>query len=177
MKKKIIALIIFFYFLNSESPAYAHVLKVDKNIGAVLHIDPDDDPIVGQESGFFFEFKDKENKFKIENCNCIFSITENGKEIYSQNLTSNNTLFTFPEKNVYEVKVNGTPIADNSFQPFSLIYDVRVAREVTNNKPSTINPILILFGSIGLIGLTFIFAHKSAIFKKNDNSKKDINSN
>ncbi|HSX18542.1 MAG TPA: hypothetical protein VLE91_00245 [Candidatus Saccharimonadales bacterium] len=118
-------------------PTYAHVLKTDGSIGAVLHIDPDDDPIAGSQSGFFFEFKDKQNKFSPQYCTCTFSIVENGKEIYSQPLFQNNSnpslttpsvFYTFAKKDVYQLRVTGVPNPADSFQTFTLTYDVRVER-------------------------------------------------
>lgn len=120
----------------------AHVLQTDGSIGAVLHIEPDDDPIAGPVSSIFLEFKDKQNKFSSQNCNCTFSITENGQEIFNQPLfqTTNdpNSLtasifFTFPQKDIYQLKVTGAPSTPNAFQPFTLTYDVRVERTANTN--------------------------------------------
>jgi len=115
----------------------AHVLKIDNHIGAILHVDPDDDPIAGQQSAFFFEFKDTQNKFTPAACDCTFFVIENGKDIYSQPLFQNNNnpslenasvFYTFPQKDVYQVKVVGKPDTQNAFQPFTLTYDIRVDR-------------------------------------------------
>lgn len=38
--------------------ASAHVLQTDGSIGAVLHVDPDDNPIIGEKATFFFDLKD-----------------------------------------------------------------------------------------------------------------------
>src|SRR5437667_6752587 len=93
---------------------FAHFLAFDHTIGAVLHIDPNDDPIAGEQTSFFFEFKDKENKFTPQNCDCTFLIVKNGQTIYSQPLFANNqnprltnasVLYTLPQKDVYEIKV------------------------------------------------------------------------
>ncbi len=140
-----ISLIAFFYLFSPKN-AEAHILKTDGNIGAVLHIDPEDDPIAGSQAGFFFEFKDKQNKFTPQNCDCTFSIAENGKEIFSQPLFQNSAnpsldsaslFFTFSEKNVYQVKVVGKPNNPDVFQPFTLTYDVRVARETPNSASNS----------------------------------------
>src|SRR5438045_57931 len=80
----------FVFWLNPHIVS-AHVLKTDGNIGAVLHIDPDDDPIAGSQASFFFEFKDIQGKFQSQNCDCTFSIAEDGKEIFSQPLFQNNS--------------------------------------------------------------------------------------
>ena len=71
---------IFLLFLICTVNVQAHILKTDGSIGAVLHIDPDDDPIARQSSYFFFEFKDKQNIFKLENCDCKITIFEQGKQ-------------------------------------------------------------------------------------------------
>lgn len=153
-KSKIKGVLKTFYFLpvfltfnlllfTFPSPVSAHVLKSDGNIGAVLHIDPDDDPIVGSPAGFFFEFKDKQNRFTPQNCDCTFSVTEDGKQLFSRPLFQNSqnpslenssVFFTFPERNVYQVKVSGTPNTPGAFQSFTLTYDVRVAREAPNQS-------------------------------------------
>lgn len=126
--------------------ASAHVLKTDSSVGAVLHINPEDDPIIGQNASFFFEFKDTQNKFKPEDCECTFSIIQGNKEIHSQPLFQNNSkpsltnaaaFYTFPEKGVYQIKVIGRPTKTNAFEPFTLTYDIRVARETDSpiNQP------------------------------------------
>ncbi len=147
----------------------AHILRTDGSIGAVLHIDPEDDPIAKEQSYFFFEFKDKKNKLAPDNCDCTASILEDGKEIYSQPLYQNNQnpslsnasfSYTFPERNVYIVKVVGKPTVSNEFQPFTLTYDIRVSREsnASSNQNTANNAItwisshvMHLFGMIAII--------------------------
>src|SRR5690349_14295700 len=116
MKKGIIIFALSLFILVPN--ASAHVLKTDGSIGAVVHIDPDDDPIAVEVSTLFFEIKDTQNKFSPQNCNCRVDILEGGKVIYSDALfqqnSSNNIAspvfqYTFPQKDVYQVKVVGTP--------------------------------------------------------------------
>jgi len=139
----------------------AHVLKTDGNIGAVMHVNPDDDPIAGLDSSFYFEFKDKSGKFDPAKCDCNAVILENGKELFktaifaqSASLTSSSFTFNFPEKNVYQLKVIGTA-NDNSFQNFTLNYDIRVAKDASNetNKIISNESIIIIGGIIALIAL------------------------
>lgn len=129
--------------LYFTSVAYAHVLKTDGNIGAVIHIDPEDDPIAGSPTNFYFEFKDREGRFKINDCDCKLSVLENGNELLSQPLVesdenndSNSAIvsFTFPEKSVYVVRMSGSAKDGTSFQNFSLSYDIRVEREIAKNN-------------------------------------------
>lgn len=124
----------------------AHVLKVDGSIGVIIHVSPDDDPIAGQESEFFFEFKDKEGKFSPEKCDCSISITTNGNEIVREQLFSTNTdaslknanfSYVFPQKGVYIISLIGTPYTPDMFQKFSLTYDLRVERTVKSVSQKT----------------------------------------
>jgi hypothetical protein len=135
---------LFTFHFSLFTITYAHVLKTDGNIGAVLHIDPDDDPIAKEQSTLVFEFKDKQGKFIPKNCDCTFSVTEDGKEISSQPLFQNNAdqsstnasvFYTFSEKNIYQIKIAGKPNSPDAFQAFSLIFDVRVAK-ISQNSPS-----------------------------------------
>ncbi|HSW96448.1 MAG TPA: hypothetical protein VLF89_01345 [Candidatus Saccharimonadales bacterium] len=149
MKKLFFVIFIFLFTLSvGASSVDAHVLVTDKNIGAVLHIDPEDDPVAGQQSGFFFEFKDTTGRFSPENCDCNFFISENEKIIYSQPLFQNNPkpsltnasiFYTFPKKDVYQLKVVGKPNIPNSFQSFTLVYDIRVDRTADRNNPISEN--------------------------------------
>jgi len=127
--------------------ALAHVLKSDGDIGAVVHIDPEDDPIVGQPATFFFDFKDRTNKFSLGACTCTASITNRGQEVFSAPLAgvgSGSELspffqYTFPEKSLYTVVVSGKPNVEGAFQPFTLRYDIRVERE-QETAPSSATP-------------------------------------
>jgi hypothetical protein len=156
--------------------AFAHILVTDRNIGAVLHIDPEDDPIVKQQAGFFFEFKDRDNKFKPQNCDCTFKVLQANKEIYSTPLFGNNdkpsldnasVFYTFPEKNVYKIQVIGKP-TDNSFTPFTLSYDIRVEREAGQSTSSSQNWFVshILHFIVGGIIVMFIIISFSGKKKK-----------
>lgn len=120
--------------------ALAHVLKSDGSIGAVIHISPDDDPIAGNVSNFYFEFKDKKNKFDPAVCECIVTITEGKEEIYSERLFYNDPnpslshasfSFTFPKKDIYKVVIKGEPGEGADFDKFTFEYDVRVEREAS----------------------------------------------
>lgn len=157
-------------FLLTAPPASAHVLKTDGSIGAVIHVDPEDDPIAGTPTNFYFEFKDKTGRFTPDNCNCRVSVHTSDKELYSETLTSNRALtlsstafsYTFPEKNLYIVKINGTPKTPGIFDEFELAYDIRVARSVTGEQSASSNsteaqlPIIpIVAGLVLFFGLIF----------------------
>ena len=75
---KYLTLFILFIVLSSLFPSItqAHILITDEGIGAVVHINPDDDPIVDSLTSFFFEFKDQKNKFQPKLCDCRVVILE-----------------------------------------------------------------------------------------------------
>ena len=147
--KKVIILFLSVLFLIPSQKIQAHVLQTDRTIGAVLHISPDDDPKAGDQSGFFFEFKDKENKFRPENCTCTFSILSKGKEIFSQPLFLDNTnptlnsaslFYTFKSPDIYQIRVVGKPNSPGAFNEFTLNYDIRVESASSKSTANTNSP-------------------------------------
>lgn len=187
MKRLYIIIVLTCILLISVKPVQAHFLETDKNIGAVLHVDPNDEPIAGSLASFFFEFKDKENKFKPENCDCTFEIDENGNNIYSQplfqnsqnpSLTNASVFYTFPQRDVYQVKVVGKPTTDDAFQPFTLTWNFRVDQQANptgqsaseQNNTNFISTYLIHFLAIGIFLIFFIIYYVQKILK----SKKHI---
>lgn len=136
--KKILLLSIFLTTLIFPSPLSAHVLETDGSIGAVLHVNPDDSPIIGQPAELYFEIKDRNGLFTPQACQCTLTITENNKNIYTQNLIASSddtsglgTEFSFPRQNLYQLKLSGQPLPSNNFQPFELTYTLRVERTAT----------------------------------------------
>ncbi len=127
-------LLIFVCFLSFPTSVFAHVLVKDGSIGAVVHISPEDDPIVGESASFFFEFKDTKNNFELEDCICTVKIRFSGTEVHSEQLSDGSSLaspsfsYSFPQKGVYKLVVEGSPSTDQSFNSFKLEYDLRVSR-------------------------------------------------
>jgi hypothetical protein len=154
-------------FLVNVPAISAHVLETGGSVGAVLHIDPGDDPAAGEPAYFFLELKDTQKRFRPQDCECSVSILRAGTEIHKQGLYDNGQpdkpneasfSFTFPEPDVYAVKVSGKPVG-NSFTPFTLTYDIRVSRTATGTTASAKNipwgkgiPVLAIGGIIAAIG-------------------------
>jgi hypothetical protein len=167
MKKFFIIILFLYSFLFIIHPAFAHILQVDNSIGAILHVDPEDDPIAGQPSTFFLEFKDKTNRFQSTNCYCRINILQRGNIIYSnalfqQSLDKNTDTaydsFTFPSKDVYQLKITGKPKTKPAFQSFTLTYDIRVAR-IADTSPQNFSwfSTYLLYILIGIIMIIFGF--------------------
>ena len=144
--KKLILLIAIIVYLIIPSSVSAHSTETDGQIRATVHYDPDDDPIVGEQTGFYFNFIDTSKRFTPIACDCTFRVLENGKEIYSQPLFKYNTnpnletvtlLYTFPKRDVYQISIVAKPLHENAFQPFRITFDVRVER---TTKTQQANP-------------------------------------
>lgn len=162
--------------LAAATPVQAHVLKTNGSIGAVLHIDPDDSPIVGQSATLFFEFKDKEKHFTTDQCECTATIQRDGRVLATEpvtgsatesRLTSSSFSFIFPITGVYVIQLAGQPTTSGTFQTFTLSYDVRVDRQAAAPaaKPftgSTIYHILHygLFGGVFLVFFVIVYGQK-----------------
>ena len=126
------------FILSTTVSVSAHTLKTANTVGINLHINPDDDPIVGQESTFFPDLKDKEGKFNITDCLCNVKITLEGKQAFSKELladSNNNNLpgfnYTFETKGLYLVEFTGKSYS-GSFQDFNVKFDINVTREPKN---------------------------------------------
>ncbi len=161
--KLLVCLLLVTWFILTPKLTWAHQLKADGSIGAIVHIDPQDDPIVGEQATFYFAIKDTEGKFRPESCTCTGRILQNGQELFSADLfitgdnqvTSPQFNFTFPEKGVYTIHVEGHP-KEGSFQPFTLNYDLRVDRiSAISNSWSTLIAKKHMIHYIGLAIITF----------------------
>ncbi len=117
--------------------AQAHFSVTDKNITVTLHMDPDDDPIISQESALHFEIYDTANKFNAADCNCTVIVLEGSKQLLraspealdpAHSIYSFDQKFIFPEKGLYTIKINGAPRTSGAFQNFAASYDFRVDR-------------------------------------------------
>lgn len=156
--------LIIILFLAFTSQASAHVLKTDGAIGAVLHVDPNDEPKAGEQASFFFEFKDRNGKFDPKNCDCTFKILENGNPLFTQglfdqssepSLSSASVFYTFEKGGVYQIQVIGKPASDGDFQSFRLNYDIRV--ENADGKPKTETNFLSDYVPYMIVGLAVAF--------------------
>lgn len=126
--------------LGVPAIASAHVLKIDGDIGAVLHINPDDNPTTGGSTDYIMSFDDDTGKFSLPKCDCTVSIIENGKTVARKPLVISSSEvsenhYTFIKPDVYTMRFSGTPKNPGAFQPFTLDYEVRVTDGHTNTQP------------------------------------------
>jgi hypothetical protein len=162
--------------------AEAHVLKTDKDIGVIMHIDPEDDPIIASPANLFFELKDRSNKFNSTQCDCTIKILKAEKELFQTNLfervttptlQSANISYVFPEKGVYTIQIHGTPNQVGQFQEFTIPFDLRITRtntiqnNTTNNTPLATYALFAIILALVLYKATNLIRHS----KNNPNEK------
>lgn len=137
--------ILFFHTLIVQ----AHQLSTDGSISALLHVEPNDDPVIGQPTNLLFLITDTKSKFTPENCNCVVSIkdTVDNKKIFSFSISKKESSykgtfapvisFTFPHKGIYTIKLDGEATKDLDFQSFNLSYNIRADKDSLNTAVPT----------------------------------------
>jgi hypothetical protein len=142
MKKIITLFAVFWMLFGSTSIAQAHFLATDNGIGGIIHIDPDDNPVVGVQSNIFIDLKDQKNRLQAGNCECTVKILKNDQEIASYPVSivkgSDGSLFVstgylFAEKAVYIIRLDGKS-TQNVFEDFRLNFDFNVEKESGNSR-------------------------------------------
>lgn len=155
--------------------ASAHVLKVDGHIGAVFHINPDDNATTGHATDYTLAFSDDTGKFDLARCSCTISVVRNGQTITRQPLatSSGNNVsenhYTFPAPAVYTLRFTGVPRTPGAFQPFVLNYEVRVTGGQTATQPM---PPLLWAGMGMAIGLILLGSYAANYTNDRMESKK-----
>lgn len=127
---------IIFFFLLFAFPVFAHVIKIDNGFEGMMHILPDDNPVAGTTTDFYFMFEN--NAKAVTSCDCTVTVLKNEKVLFSQNIR-NKFSFYFPKIGVYTVNL--------SSKNFNLNWDVRIDKDIRDYSKYYI----IAFGVIALL--------------------------
>lgn len=166
MKKAGTFIVLFALVVTSVSfvgaPVSAHVLKTDGNIGAVLHILPDDNPITKTETTYELAFSG-DKSFSLNDCDCSVAFLLKGKEVSRHTLAASsssiaNDSFTFDTPGVYDFVVTGAPKNSSSFKAFALTYSVRIVNGDVTAQPF---PITLTIGFALLTVMLLLAAAKA----------------
>ena len=149
MRKHIVIIIlsVIFVCVYGARSVDAHTLKIDGAIGVSVHINPDDEPIVGRESAIFVEITDSAGRFNAanpSNCLCTLTIFSDGVRVAQLPIVSGGSYtqmrFVFPTSGKYTLVVEGKPNGEGQlFQRFSLTYEYFVHGEIGSDE---VNPLL-----------------------------------
>ena len=135
-------------------PASAHKIKTDNEVGATLHIEPNDNPRAGEPAKTWFALTRKGGKvIRLSECDCKLKIYKEPLKPESSPVLQPvlspvsaekyegipGTEVLFPQAGAYKIKLSGSPITAGSFQPFELVFPVTVAvgKKVVKNTSSS----------------------------------------
>lgn len=139
---ELLLLSVFVTFLISFYPASAHKVETAADVGATLHIEPNDTPRAGESAKTWFALTRKGGKvIPLAECDCrlvVYAEPHSPKEppLLEPSLQSivaeryqgiPGTEITFPRPGAYQLQLNGKPKNGASFQPFNLKFPVTVA--------------------------------------------------
>ena len=128
--------VLFIFFIPQT--AFAHFPATDGEIYAILHVDPNDSPIPTEQANLYFliTFANSKKTFYLNQCNCVVTVTQEGKQIFQQQLIDKNNPnrsiwganvpFVFPQRDVYHITLSGKPLPGYTFRPFSVSWNFRV---------------------------------------------------
>lgn len=141
-KKYIFLLISTVIFITNVLPVSAHKVKTAADVGATLHIEPNDNPRAGTPTKAWFALTRKGGKvIPLAECNCQLNVYAEPHspgeppllEPPLQPLAAERyqgipgAEITFPKPGAYQLQLSGKPTDQGSFQPFDLKFPVTVA--------------------------------------------------
>jgi len=159
--KKVIFLASCAMLLVFAAPVSAHFWQSAGPSTVLLHIVPDDDPIIGEPADLFFSFNNLAGTFDPSKYNFFISISDERGTLFTSNLSliegTKPTLFerhipfTFSQKGVYTIILTAIP-ASSTLKEFNVQYQAQVDRE--KNTPPKKN--YSHYGHIILLALVLI---------------------
>ncbi|MBD2776989.1 hypothetical protein ICL16_34300 [Iningainema sp. BLCCT55] len=142
--------------ITNISTVSAHKVTIATDVGATLHIEPNDNPRAGEPAQAWFALTRKGGKvIPLAECKCELSVY---KEPHKQGappllvpslkpMTAERyqnipgAEVTFPQPGAYQLKLSGKPVTQGSFQPFELKFAVTVAAGVPVSSSSSKNKV------------------------------------
>ncbi|BAY25438.1 hypothetical protein NIES2100_52440 [Calothrix sp. NIES-2100] len=141
--------VVFLLVLTGSYPSVvsAHTVKIAADVGATLHIEPNDNPQAGQPSQAWFALTRKGGKaIALKDCNCqlvVYAQPHTAKEppllepplkpITAERYQGTpGADIIFPKPGAYQLALRGKPIAGENFKPFELKFEVTVAASAVN---------------------------------------------
>jgi hypothetical protein len=125
----------------SSSPIrIAHEVRTSQNVGATIHIEPNDRPIAGQKSTIWIGLTKRGGEIiPYAKCNCRMEVRSlsdrsikftvaNPLAIIERYLGLPSLEVTFPQVGRYELKLSGSPRDGEDFAPFELTFTTNVGK-------------------------------------------------
>lgn len=129
----------FSLLLAFTTSATAHKIQTAADVGATLHVEPNDSPRAGEPAQVWFALTRKGGQVvPLQQCNCelaVYSEPRPNPPLLKPLLSAISVeqyqgipgaAIAFPRAGAYELELSGTPKAGASFQPFALNFNVTV---------------------------------------------------
>jgi hypothetical protein len=155
--------------------AIAHNVKVDDQVAATFHLEPNHNPRAGEAAKIWFALAKKGGEaIPLADCDCTLTVRQKETVVATPVLSALDVeqyrgipaaTFTFPAVGLYSLRLSGKP-KTTGFNPFNLDYEVTVQagkvsetlpKGQTENSPEEVNrpvnlvPIVLGVGAIGLV--------------------------
>lgn len=127
--------LLFLALALTTSGALAHEIARDGNVGGLLHIEPDDAPVVGTPNAFYFEVNQKGGRpVLLSQCSCALQVYAGSGGAGAKPLSTPQLVqakgeltgrLNFPRPGAYTLVLSGQPKAGATFGKFSLSWVVR----------------------------------------------------
>lgn len=135
--------------------AAAHKVKIGTDVGATLHVEPNDNPRAGERAKAWFALTRKGGKvIPLKDCNCQLAVyaephTKGDPALLEPSLKpvvaeryqgTPGTEITFPKPGIYQLQLTGKPQTGVNFKPFEFNFEVTVAAgsSVVEEKPQAV---------------------------------------
>jgi hypothetical protein len=164
------------FVLGMNAPqALAHNVKVDDQVAATFHLEPNHNPRAGESAKIWFALAKKGGEsIALADCDCVLTVRQKETVVATPGLSAIDVeqyrgipaaTFTFPAVGLYSLRLSGKP-KTTGFNPFNLDYEVTVqAGKVSEtsptgqtenspeegNRPVNLVPIVLGVGAIGLV--------------------------
>jgi hypothetical protein len=140
--------------ITINQSAEAHKVKTTEDVGATIHIEPNDNPRAGEVSKAWFALTRKGGKvIPLSKCKCQLAVYAEPHAVKEPALLEPalqpmtverykgipGAEITFPRPGAYQLQLRGKPASGESFKPFELKFEVTVAAGSAKTKQDVAN--------------------------------------
>ena len=140
--KYLLLLVLSSLIVTANTQTLAHTVKISENVGATIHLEPNDNPRAGEVTQIWFALTRKGGKvIPLKDCNCQLAIYAEPHAVGEPALLEPplkpiqaeryqgipGAEVTFPKPGAYQLQLSGKPVTEGSFKPFELKFVVTVA--------------------------------------------------
>jgi hypothetical protein len=111
------------------APAWSHQIASNNGVSVQVHVDPNDEPIVGQATTVWVvRVKARDAVFAWKTCRCRMNVFDSsGAVLLNSIATAPRTSVTFPEAKAYGITFSGRVKRKGIWRPFRVSYAIRAS--------------------------------------------------